>query len=278
MALALGWRYYASHSSKHRRLGFSAGAGIQADLKTCAALGVYCTTAITAVTAQNTEGVGAVHEMRPDIVAAQIDAVVADIRPEVVKTGMLASASIVEVVAERVGAHRLTRVVVDPVMIAKSGDRLLREDAIEALRRVLIPLAEVVTPNIPEAEVLVGRELRDDESIRAAAREIAAMGAGNVVMKGGHREGDVVVDLLFDGIDFHEFSAERVLTTSTHGTGCTFASATACFLARGESISTAVAQAKEYVTEAIRRAQPIGRGRGPLNHFWGRPGAPDETP
>jgi len=246
----------------------SAGAGIQADLKTCAALGVYCTTAITAVTAQNTMGVTAVHALPPELVAAQIDAVVADIRPDAVKTGMLASAAIVEVVAAKLREHTLSHVVVDPVMVAKSGDRLLREDAVEALRELLLPLAEVVTPNIPEAEMLVGHSLHSDAEVREAGREIHSMGARNVVMKGGHREGDLAVDILFDGRDFREFSAPRIQTTSTHGTGCTFASAIAAFLARGESVPEAVRQAKEYLTEALRNAGPIGEGHGPVNHFW----------
>jgi len=245
-----------------------AGAGIQADLKTCAALGVYCTTAITAVTAQNTMGVMAVHALPPELVAAQIDAVVADVRPDAVKTGMLASAGIIEVVAAKLREHSLPNVVVDPVMVAKSGDRLLAEDAAMALRELLLPLAEVVTPNIPEAEVLVGRSLQTDDEIRAAAREIHSMGARNVVMKGGHREGDLAVDILFNGRDFHEFSAPRIQTTSTHGTGCTFASAIAAFLARGERVEQAVGHAKEYLTEALRNARPIGKGHGPVNHFW----------
>jgi hydroxymethylpyrimidine/phosphomethylpyrimidine kinase len=245
-----------------------AGAGVQADLKTCAALGVYCTTAITAVTAQNTMGVMAVHALPPELVAAQIDAVVADVRPDAVKTGMLASAGIIEVVAAKLREHSLPNVVVDPVMVAKSGDRLLAEDAAMALRELLLPLAEVVTPNIPEAEVLVGRSLQTDDEIRAAAREIHSMGARNVVMKGGHREGDLAVDILFNGRDFHEFSAPRVQTTSTHGTGCTFASAVAAFLARGERVEQAVGHAKEYLTEALRRAYPVGGGHGPVNHFW----------
>jgi hydroxymethylpyrimidine/phosphomethylpyrimidine kinase len=250
----------------------SAGAGIQADLKTCAALGVYCSTAITAVTAQNTTGVALVHELPPALVAAQIDADVGDIRPDAVKTGMLASAEIIDVVAAKVREHALKNVVVDPVMIAKSGDRLLHEDAVQALRDLLLPLADVITPNIPEAEVLVGRSLQTDDEIRAAAREIQSMGARNVVMKGGHRGGDVAIDLLFDGHEFHEFSAPRIPTTSTHGTGCTFASAVAAFLARGESVPEAVGHAKEYLTQAIRHAKPIGKGHGPVSHFhrWWR--------
>ncbi len=254
----------------------SGGAGIQADLKTFAALGVYGTSAITAVTAQSTTGVTAVHEVPPETVAAQIEAVVTDIRPDAVKTGMLSSAAIIEVVAAKVKEHDLPHLVVDPVMVSKSGARLLREDAVQALRDLLLPLAEVATPNIPEAEALVGRSLATDDDIRRAAREIAAMGPRNVVMKGGHRtdvrpsgrDGDAAVDLLFDGREFHAFSAPRIDTTSTHGTGCTFASAIAAFLALGDPVPEAVGRAKDYLTEALRRAYPIGAGHGPVHHFW----------
>jgi hydroxymethylpyrimidine/phosphomethylpyrimidine kinase len=243
-------------------------AGIQADLKTFSALGVYGMSVITAVTAQNTVAVTAVHEVPPEIVAAQIDAVVTDIPPDAVKTGMLSSAAIIDVVAAKVREHALSPLVVDPVMVAESGDRLLREDAVTALRERLLPLANVLTPNVAEAEVLVGRSLTSDEEFRVAAREIVGLGAAAVVMKGGHREGDLAVDLLFDGSDFYEFSAPRIETTSTHGTGCTFASAIAAFLAHGETLVEAVGHAKEYLTEAIRQAQAIGHGHGPVNHFW----------
>jgi hydroxymethylpyrimidine/phosphomethylpyrimidine kinase len=246
----------------------SAGAGIQADLKTCAALGVYATTAITALTAQNTLGVAAIHEAPREFVAAQIDAVVEDIRPDAVKTGMLANAAIIEVVAAKVKEHALPFLVVDPVMVAKSGDRLLRQDAVRAMRERLLPLADVFTPNIPEAEDLVEHQVRSDGEVRKAARELQGLGARVVVVKGGHRGGDVAVDVMFDGRNFHEFTSPRMETTSTHGTGCTFASAIAAFLARQEDVPDAVQHAKEYLTEALRRAGPIGHGHGPVNHFW----------
>jgi hydroxymethylpyrimidine/phosphomethylpyrimidine kinase len=245
----------------------SAGAGIQADLKTCAALGVYGMTAITALTAQNTTAVSAIHEAPPDFVAAQIDAVVEDIRPDAVKTGMLASAPIIDVVAAKIKEHALPFVVIDPVMVAKSGDRLLRENAVAALRK-LLPLADVLTPNIPEAEDLLGHPVRTGEQVREAARELQSQGPRNVVVKGGHREGDTATDVLFDGRDFHEFSTPRIETTSIHGTGCTLASGIAAFLARQETVPEAVQHAKEYLTEALRRAEPIGHGHGPVNHFW----------
>jgi hydroxymethylpyrimidine/phosphomethylpyrimidine kinase len=246
----------------------SAGAGIQADLKTFAALGVYGTCAITAITAQNTLGVSAVQEMPPGIVAAQIEAVVTDIRPDAVKTGMLASGPIIEVVAAKVREHSLPNLVVDPVMVAKSGDRLLREDAVAALRELLLPLATVVTPNLPEAEALSGRPVRTDEDVRAAAEEIVRLGARAVVVKGGHRESAEAVDVLYDGKAFREYTAPRIETASTHGTGCTFASAIAACLARGMPLADAVGEAKAYLTEALRRAYPIGGGHGPVNHFW----------
>ena len=245
----------------------SAGAGIQADLKTFAALGVYGTCAITAITAQNTRGVTAVQETPPGIVAAQIDAVAADIRPDAVKTGMLASAPIIEVVAAKVREHGLPNLVVDPVMVAKSGDRLLRDDAVTVLRDLLLPLAAVVTPNLPEAEVLAGFAIDSDEDVRRAAKEIVGLGARAVVVKGGHREAAEAVDVLYDGTTFRDYSAPRIDTTSTHGTGCTFASAIAAYLARGEPLAEAVGRAKEYLTEALRRAYPIGGGHGPVHHF-----------
>jgi hydroxymethylpyrimidine/phosphomethylpyrimidine kinase len=246
----------------------SAGAGIQADLKTFAALGVYGTCAITAITAQNTLGVSAVQEVPLGVVAAQIDAVVTDIRPDAVKTGMLAGAPIIEVVAVKVREHGLPNLVVDPVMVAKSGDRLLREDAVAALRELLLPLATVVTPNLPEAEALTGRPVRSDEDVRRAAEEIVRLGARAVVVKGGHRESAEAVDVLYDGKAFREYSAPRIETASTHGTGCTFASAIAACLARGMPLADAVGEAKAYLTEALRRAYPIGGGHGPVNHFW----------
>ena len=246
----------------------SGGAGIQADLKTVSALGAYGMAVITALTAQNTRTVAGVHEAPAGFVALQIDTVFADITPDAVKTGMLASAAIVEVVAAKAAEYSFHNLVVDTVMVAKSGDRLLRDDAVQAMREKLVPLAHVLTPNLPEAEDLLDRELRDDGDIRWAARELAAMGARNVVIKGGHREGDTVTDVLFDGEAFHDFSGPRIETTSTHGTGCTFASAIATFLARGEPVPAAVGHAKEYLTEALRRAYPVGGGHGPVNHFW----------
>ncbi len=246
----------------------SGGAGIQADLKTFAALGVYGMAAITALTAQNTVAVTGVHEVPPEFVAAQIDAVFADIVPDAVKTGMLSSAAIIQVVAEKARAFGFQNLVVDPVMVAKSGDRLLHEDAVCALRDQLIPLAFVVTPNLLEAAAIAGHPVETPDAIREAARAVHALGAGNVVVKGGHLAGDVVTDLLFDGERFHDFSGRRVPTKNTHGTGCTFASAIACHLARGEPVPTAVRLAKVYLTGALEHAYDTGRGHGSVNHNW----------
>ncbi|HET8944796.1 MAG TPA: bifunctional hydroxymethylpyrimidine kinase/phosphomethylpyrimidine kinase [Dehalococcoidia bacterium] len=246
----------------------SGGAGIQADLKTFAAHGVYGMSVITALTAQNTQTVTGVFEAPAEFVGQQIDTVVVDIRPDAVKTGMLSSAPIIAVVAEKIGQHGLRNVVVDPVMVSKSGARLLREDAVEALRSRLLPLADVVTPNIPEAEDLLGRVLRTEDDARQAAEDVLALGPRAVVLKGGHREGDVVTDLLFDGEQFHTYSGPRVQTSSTHGTGCTFASAIAAQLALGSALPQAVRLARGYVQGALEHARPLGHGHGPVNHFW----------
>ena len=243
------------------------GAGIQADLKTFAALGVYGTVTLTAITAQNTVGVYGVHEIPTDMIVAQMDAVMSDIGADAVKTGMLSSQEIVEVVAAQVAKHGIRSLVVDPVMVAKSGDALLRDDAVNAVCTKLVPLAAVVTPNIPEAEALTGTTIESDDDVREAARMIVSMGARTVVVKGGHREGPAA-DVLYDGSEFQVFTAPRINTVNTHGTGCTFASAVAAGLAQGKSVEEAVGQAKEYVTEAIRASFPIGQGHGPLNHFY----------
>jgi hydroxymethylpyrimidine/phosphomethylpyrimidine kinase len=243
------------------------GAGIQADLKTFAALGVYGTSTLTAITAQNTIGVAGVHEIPTNIIAAQIEAVITDIGADAVKTGMLSSSAIVEVVAQELKRHRVEALVIDPVMVAKSGDPLLQKEAVEALRAKLVPLAAVVTPNIPEAEVLTGPKITSQEDMRRAAEKIIQMGARGVVVKGGHLEGPAT-DLFYDGFRFQEFTAPRIDTKNTHGSGCTFASAIAAGLARGMNVIDSVAQAKEYVTEAIRRSFAIGQGHGPLSHFY----------
>ena len=244
------------------------GAGIQADLKTFAALGVYGMSVLTAITAQNTVGVQGVFELPADFVGLQIDSVMTDIGADAVKTGMLANAEIIAVVAAKVREHHLPNLVVDPVMVAKSGDSLLREDARQTLVRELIPLAKVITPNLHEARVLTGIEIESLEHMREAAQAIYELGAQNVVVKGGHLPGsDESVDILNDGHDFIEFAAPRIETRNTHGTGCTFASAIAAGLAKGKSVPEAVKAAKEFITMALQHSLTLGRGHGPTNHF-----------
>ncbi len=244
------------------------GAGIQADLKTFAALGVYGMSAITAITAQNTVGVRDALVLEPALVAAQIDAVLEDIGCDAAKTGMLGTAEVVVVVAERLAQHRVHNVVVDPVMVAKSGDRLLDEDARAAVVERLLPVARIVTPNLPEAEALLGRAIAPD-AMADAARELCALGAKAAVVKGGHAGGERSVDVFYDAAtdSLTSLSAPRINTANTHGTGCTFSSAIAAFLARGWCLEAAVAWAKRFVTEAIRRGLPLGAGHGPTDHM-----------
>jgi hydroxymethylpyrimidine/phosphomethylpyrimidine kinase len=243
------------------------GAGIQADLKTFAALGVYGMSALTAITAQNTLGVQGVYELPADFVGLQIDSVVTDIGVDAVKTGMLANAEIIAVVAAKVREHALPNLVVDPVMVAKSGDPLLRPDAREALIRLLLPLAVIVTPNLHEARVLTGMDIRTVADMERAAVAIHQMGARYVVVKGGHLAVGDSVDVLYDGEKFTHFPSPRVETKNTHGTGCTFASAIAAGLAKGLDVMEAVRQAKEYITLALRHALDLGQGHGPTHHF-----------
>jgi hydroxymethylpyrimidine/phosphomethylpyrimidine kinase len=244
------------------------GAGIQADLKTFAAHRVYGTSAITALTAQNTRGVTATFPVPSDFVIAQIETVAADIKIDAVKTGMLATAAIVEAVAATIEELDLPKVVVDPVMVAKGGDRLLDEDAVSAIRTELLRRALIVTPNAHEAAVLSGSRVETLDDARTAAERIASLGARAVVVKGGHLATEHAVDLVWDGHEFHELSAPRLVTTSTHGTGCTFAAAIAANLALGRSLLDAVREAKTYVIGAIGQAPGIGHGHGPLEHFW----------
>jgi len=244
-----------------------AGAGIQADLKTFAALGVYGTSVITAITAQNTLRVTQIFELDPGLVAAQIDAVIQDIGADAVKTGMLSNSAIIEVVTEKIREYRLPNLVVDPVMVSKSGDLLLRNDAIDALKSRLIPLAAVVTPNIPEAVRLTGIQGTRLKDLKESARRIVNMGAKSVVIKGGHRRGPAA-DLFYDGKKFRSFSAARVRTANTHGTGCTFSAAIAANLAKGEKLESAVAHAKSYITQAIRKGFAVGAGYSPVHHFY----------
>ena len=243
-----------------------AGAGLQADLKTFAAFGVYGTSVVTAITAQNTTGVTRVLETPAPLVAAQIDAVMDDIGADAVKTGMLANARIIRTVADKIQEHGIQRLVVDPVMVAKGGHVLLRPDAVRTLRTRLFPLATVVTPNLPEAQALTGVEGTGARAIKEMARHIVGMGASSVVVKGGHRKG-AATDVFYDGATFHEFPSPRIRTKNTHGTGCTYSAALACGLARNKPLDTAIAEAKEFITDAIRQAFSIGSGHSPVHHF-----------
>jgi hydroxymethylpyrimidine/phosphomethylpyrimidine kinase len=245
------------------------GAGIQADLKTFAAHGVYGTSAITAVTAQNTLGVSAWESVSTDLVIAQIEAVAADLSPHAVKTGMLATAAIVEAVAAAIESLDLPNLVVDPVMIAKGGDRLLQDDAVAEMKAELLPRAEVATPNIPEAEVLCAMAIRSLDDMRAAARRIRALGPRVVVITGGHAAWEAdVIDVVCTPDGEFDVRGPRLDARHTHGTGCTFAAAIAAGLALGQPLAEAIRSARLYVEGAIRQAPGLGAGHGPLNHFW----------
>ena len=245
-----------------------AGAGIQADLKTFAAHGVYGTCAITAVTAQNTNGVVCWAALEADLVIAQIEAVVSDIGADAVKIGMLANAASAEAVAASIRALDLPQVVVDPVMVAKGGDRLLSDEAVATIRTELFPLAHVVTPNIPEAETLSGVSIRTVEDMRTAAARILALGPRVVLVKGGHAGGPESIDVCVTATESFEIRAPRIDTPHTHGTGCTLSSAIAANLALGLPAREAIERAREYLDGAIRHAPRLGGGHGPLNHFW----------
>jgi hydroxymethylpyrimidine/phosphomethylpyrimidine kinase len=248
----------------------SGGAGIQADLKTFAALGVYGASAITALTAQNTQGVAAIHDVPPAFVTAQIDAVFSDLAVGAVKIGMLANADVIAAVAAALDRWKVTNMVLDPVMVATSGDRLLKPDAVDALKCELIPRARVVTPNLPEAAALLDTTVAADQSeMRAQAERILALGAKAVLIKGGHGGGAESVDVLFDGASAIHLAATRVGTRNTHGTGCTLSAAIAAGLAKGQELAVAARIAKVYVTDAIAAADQlaVGHGHGPLHHF-----------
>ncbi|MGD8371886.1 MAG: bifunctional hydroxymethylpyrimidine kinase/phosphomethylpyrimidine kinase [Syntrophobacterales bacterium] len=242
------------------------GAGIQADLKTITLLGGFGMSALTALTAQNTVAVEAIHEIPLNFIEAQIDAVFSDIGVDAVKTGMLSNVGVVQLVADKLAQHKPPIVVVDPVMVAKSGDPLLADDARETLAGSLLPLATLVTPNLPEASALIGWKVGGEEDMRRAAEEIYRLGPKYVLVKGGHLEGEPV-DLLFDGEHFHEFRSERVNTKNVHGTGCTYASAIATYLAQELDVVAAVAAAKRFITGAIRHGLSLGRGHGPTNPY-----------
>lgn len=246
------------------------GAGIQADLKTFQRFGVFGTSAITAITAQNTRGVISWESVSPDLVRAQIDAVAEDLMPSAIKTGMLANAGVAASVSAAIKDHAFRNYVLDPVMVATSGDPLLEPDAIEVIRNQLVPQASLVTPNVHEAAILIGEPIEDEDGMAHAAEVIVNdMGAQAVLLKGGHLEsGDRVVDILYDG-DIRTFRGKRINTTNTHGTGCTLSAAITAQLANGESLHAAVRRAIDYVHNAIATAPGLGSGHGPLNHLAG---------
>jgi hydroxymethylpyrimidine/phosphomethylpyrimidine kinase len=241
------------------------GAGIQADLKTFHALGVYGTSVLTAVTAQNTVEVAAIAEVPDEVVIAQIDTVAEDIGADAVKTGMLTNRSIIENVADRLEAWGIPWLVVDPVMVSKSGASLLNPNAVAALKNDLLPKASIVTPNIPEAEIIAGMSISTEDDIREAARRIHALGPGIVIIKGGHRDGPAV-DLVFDGLSFLPVEGERIDTRNTHGTGCTYSAAITALLARGVPPIDAIRLAKRYLEAALRNSVAIGEGHSPVYH------------
>jgi hydroxymethylpyrimidine/phosphomethylpyrimidine kinase len=249
----------------------SGGAGIQADLKTFAALGVYGASVITALTAQNTKGVAAIHDVPGDFIAAQMDAVFSDLAVAAVKIGMLSQVATIKAVAAGLRRHQAKKMVLDPVMVASSGERLMTNEAVAALRRELIPYVLMVTPNLPEAAVLAGTSLaRNENEMVIQAREILSLGAHTVLIKGGHAEGEEAVDLLIGQGEVVRLSAKRIATNNTHGTGCTLSSAIAAGLARDLDFISATQEAKKYVTAAIANADQleVGHGHGPLHHFY----------
>ena len=244
----------------------SGGAGIQADIKTMAANGVFAMSAITALTAQNTTGVTGIFETTPEFLAAQLDAVFTDIYPDAVKIGMVSSAPLIRTIAERLRFYEAKHIVVDPVMVATSGSRLLRDDAMQALTEQLLPLAEVVTPNIPEAEILSGLVITDAAGMEAAARKISEQYGCSVLCKGGHKVNDAD-DLLWRNGSGKWFRGERIDNPNTHGTGCTLSSAIASNLAKGYDLDSSVERAKEYISGCLSAMLDLGKGSGPMNHM-----------
>lgn len=245
----------------------SGGAGIQADIKTMTANGVYAMSAITALTAQNTTGVTGILEVTPDFLKEQLDCIFTDIRPDAVKTGMVSSSALIEVIAERLRFYGAENIVVDPVMVATSGARLISEDAIDTLKKELLPIAAVITPNIPEAEVLSGRKVVTSEDMEEVAKEIYGLYGCGVLCKGGHNINDAN-DLLYDGRELIWFKGKRINNPNTHGTGCTLSSAIASGLAKGYDLPTAVRSAKNYISGALAAMLDLGKGSGPMNHAF----------
>jgi hydroxymethylpyrimidine kinase/phosphomethylpyrimidine kinase/thiamine-phosphate diphosphorylase len=244
------------------------GAGIQADIKTITLLGSYAASVLTALTAQNTRGVASIHGLPPSFVIDQLATVLSDIPVDVIKTGMLHTPAIISALAEWLTERTaVIPLVIDPVMVAKGGTALLERDAVRVFCEQLLPQAYLLTPNIPEAERLLGRPVRSEQEMEQAARDLHALGAANVLLKGGHLSDRLSSDVLFDGSECRTYSADRLFTSNTHGTGCSYASAIAAFLAQGEPLACAVEKAKQFITAAIRLARPLGKGHNPINHY-----------
>lgn len=244
-------------------------AGVQADLKTFTVFGVFGTAVITAVTAQNTLGVKGVQDLPVEFVELQIEAVLSDIGADAIKLGMLSNERIVHAVAKKLSEHGVRKVVVDPVMVATSGDALLSEGSVKTLVREILPMALIVTPNLREAEVLSAQMVSSIDEMKGAARKIKSLGPEYVLIKGGHLDNpDESIDILFDGSEFTEFKAQRIDTQNTHGGGCTYSAAICAGLAKGMTVEESVNEAKEYITGAISNSFDLGAGHGPLNHFW----------
>lgn len=247
----------------------SGGAGVQADLKTFSANGVFGMSVITSVVAENTSRVISVQNITPQMISDQFDAVFEDIKVNAVKVGMLSDETRMEIVAQKLKEYSPEYVVIDPVMIAKGGHALMEQSAMDTLKKLIIPLSFVLTPNIPEAEAVTGMKICNTEDMKKAAGIIYGLGAKNVIIKGGHLDGDnESSDVLFDGSDFYYFTSKRINTKNTHGTGCTFSSAIAANLAKGRSVYDSVSEAKKYVQTAIEHSLDIGKGHGPTNHFY----------
>lgn len=245
----------------------SGGAGIQADIKTITAHKMYAMSAITALTAQNTTGVYGISEVPPEFVAQQIDCIFNDIRPDSVKIGMVSSSAIIETIVQKLREHKAENIVVDPVMVATSGSKLISDEARDTLINKLLPIATVITPNIPESEVLCGFEIKDEDGMVRAAEKIAESFKGAILVKGGHLVNDAI-DLLYENGKSSWFSSERIDNPNTHGTGCTLSSAIACNLAAGYSLEDSIRNAKEYLTGALRAMLDLGKGSGPLDHMY----------
>ena len=248
------------------------GAGIQADLKTFSALGCYGMSVITALTAQNTQGVTAIHAAPSTFIADQMDAVLTDIGTDAVKIGMLHNPELIEIVADRLHHYQITNIVLDPVMVAKGGDKLIQDDAIDALKKHLLPMASVITPNLPEAEVFLGHAINNHKEMEMACEELIALGAQAVLLKGSRLSGEKSRDIFYQVKDKmpHTLDADRYETNNTHGTGCTLSSAIAAHLAHGQPLDTAISKAKDYISQAIKEGAnyQLGNGHGPVHHFY----------